>query len=269
MSDPAGGARLGALHGQVAVVTGASQGIGRRIALRAAEEGASVVLAARTEDKLQAVAAEVAERGAEALVVPTDLREPASVMELHRRAIEAFGRVDALVCNAGIAGPTAEAWNVTLDDWEDTFRVNVTGTFLCCRAFLPGMLERARGSVVVIGSMSGKRPLYGRTPYTASKMALVGLVRTLAWEAGTQGVRVNLVSPGATDGPRVRRVLEAQAQARGITVEAAFEEMCAASPLQRLVSADDVAAAVVFLASDAAAAITGDDLNASAGAAMY
>jgi NAD(P)-dependent dehydrogenase (short-subunit alcohol dehydrogenase family) len=100
-------------------------------------------------------------------------------------------------------------------------------------------------------------------------MALVGLVRTLAWEVGAHGVRVNLVSPGATDGPRVQRVLEAQAHARGITVDAAYEEMSAASPMRRLVSADDVAGAVVFLASDAASGVTGEDLNASAGAAMY
>ncbi len=265
MTDAAGGA----LAGQVAVVTGASQGIGRRIALRCAEEGATVVLAARAQDKLAAVAEEVGERGATALVVETDLREPDSVDALQRRTVEAFGRVDTLVCNAGIAGPTAEVWKVTLDEWNETFRVNVTGTFLCCRAFLPGMIERGRGSVVVTGSMSGKRPLYGRTPYTASKMALVGLVRTLAWEVGAHGVRVNLVSPGATDGPRVQRVLEAQAHARGITVDAAYEEMSAASPMRRLVSADDVAGAVVFLASDAASGVTGEDLNASAGAAMY
>jgi NAD(P)-dependent dehydrogenase (short-subunit alcohol dehydrogenase family) len=100
-------------------------------------------------------------------------------------------------------------------------------------------------------------------------MALVGLVRTLAWETGSRGVRVNLVSPGATDGPRVQRVLTAQAEARGITFDAAYEEMSSASPLHRLVTADDVASTIVFLASDAAAALTGEDLNASAGTAMY
>jgi NAD(P)-dependent dehydrogenase (short-subunit alcohol dehydrogenase family) len=259
----------GALHGQVAVVTGASQGIGRRIAVHCAKAGATVVLAARTEQRLREVAGELEELGATALVVPTDLRDPGSVDALARRATDEFGRVDTLVCNAGISGPTAEVWKIDVDDWEDTFRVNVTGTFLCCRAFLPGMLERGAGSVVIVGSMSGKRPLYGRTPYTASKMALVGLVRTLAWETGSRGVRVNLVSPGATDGPRVQRVLTAQAEARGITFDAAYEEMSSASPLHRLVTADDVASTIVFLASDAAAALTGEDLNASAGTAMY
>lgn len=263
------GNRPGQLVGQVAVVTGAGQGIGRTIALRCAAEGASVVLAARSTDKLEAVAREVVAIGANALVVPTDLRDRQSVEALARRADEAFGRVDTLVCNGGIAGPTAELWNISVEDWEETFRVNVTGTFLCCKAFLPAMLERGEGSVVVIGSMSGKRPLFARTPYTASKMALVGLVRTLAWETGPHGIRVNLISPGATEGPRIQGVIEGQAKARGITVDDAYREFSAASPLQRLTRPDDVAAAVIYLSSPAAAAVTGEDLNVSAGVVAF
>ncbi len=263
------GYRPGQLADQVAVVTGAGQGIGRTIALRCAAEGASVVLAARSADKLEAVAREVVAIGADALVVPTDLRDPQSVEALARRADEAFGRVDTLVCNGGVAGPTAELWNVSLEDWEETFRVNVTGTFLCCKAFLPAMIERGAGSVVVIGSMSGKRPLFARTPYTTSKMALVGLVRTLAWETGPHGVRANLISPGATEGPRMQGVLAGQAKARGITVEDAYREFSSASPLQRLTRPDDVASAVVFLASPASAAVTGEDLNVSAGVVAF
>lgn len=263
------GNRPGQLVGQVAVVTGAGQGIGRTIALRCAAEGASVVLAARSTDKLEAVAREVVAIGANALVVPTDLRDRQSVEALARRADEGFGRVDTLVCNGGIAGPTAELWNISVEDWEETFRVNVTGTFLCCKAFLPAMLERGEGSVVVIGSMSGKRPLFARTPYTASKMALVGLVRTLAWETGPHGIRVNLISPGATEGPRIQGVIEGQAKARGITVDDAYREFSAASPLQRLTRPDDVAAAVIYLSSPAAAAVTGEDLNVSAGVVAF
>lgn len=251
------------------MVTGAGQGIGRRMARRCAEEGADVVLAARSEAKLEEVAGEVEACGVRALVAPTDLRDVDSVDSLERRTMEAFGKVDTLVCGAGIAGPTAEIWKVSPEEWEETFRVNVTGTFLCCRAFLPGMLERRAGSVVVIGSMTGKRPLYGRTPYAASKTALIGLVRTLAWEAGPGGVRVNLISPGATEGERIQRVLEGQAEARGITFDEAYAEMSEASPLKRLVRPDDVADVVVFLGSPASAGITGEDLNTSAGAVMY
>jgi meso-butanediol dehydrogenase/(S,S)-butanediol dehydrogenase/diacetyl reductase len=124
------------------------------------------------------------------------------------------------------------------------------------------MLERRRGSVIVIGSMTGKRPLPGRTPYAASKTALIGLVRTLAWDAGRHGVRVNIVSPGPVAGERLERVLNAQGPG-------ARERFLSASPLARFASPEDVAAAVRFLCSDAAASITGEDLNVSAGTVTY
>jgi len=117
-----------------------------------------------------------------------------------RVALRANGRIDGLICNNGVAGPTAALWEVTPEQWQDTLRVNVDGVFLCCRAALPSMLDYGAGWITVIGSMTGKRPLRGRTPYTTSKLALVGLVRTLAWEAGTHGVRVNLLSPGPSTG---------------------------------------------------------------------
>jgi NAD(P)-dependent dehydrogenase (short-subunit alcohol dehydrogenase family) len=121
----------------------------------------------------------------------------------------------------------------------------------------------------VIGSVTGKRPLQNRTPYAASKLALVGLVRTLAWEVGEYGIRANVVSPGPVEGERLGKVIEGQAKARRLTIEAAGEELAAGSPLRRFTPAQDVAEAVVFLASDAAASVTGEDLNVSAGLAMY
>ena len=117
--------------------------------------------------------------------------------------------------------------------------------------------------------MTGKRALHGRTPYAACKMALVGLVRTLAWEVGESGIRVNLVSPGAVNGPRIEGVIAAQAQALGITEAEARARFTSASPLGRLIEADDVAETVRFLASPAAAGITGEDVNVSGGAVMY
>jgi NAD(P)-dependent dehydrogenase (short-subunit alcohol dehydrogenase family) len=131
------------------------------------------------------------------------------------------------------------------------------------------MIEQAGGSVVVIGSMTGKRPLHGRTPYAMSKLGLVGLVRTLAVEAGPYGVRVNLLSPGAVEGARIDRVIEAQAQAQGISFEQARASFMDASPLGQLTAANDVAACAVFLASPQAASITGEDMNVSTGVVMY
>jgi NAD(P)-dependent dehydrogenase (short-subunit alcohol dehydrogenase family) len=257
------------LQGKVAVVTGGGRGIGRAIALAYAAEGARVALAARSADKLDEVVELIKHGGGSALAVPTDLREPAQVSRLADTVASELGDVDVLVNNSGIAGPTSVLWEIELEDWEETLRVNLTGTFLCCRAFLPAMIGRRSGSVVVIGSVTGKRPLHGRTPYAASKLGLVGLVRTLAWEAGAYGVRVNLISPGAVAGQRLDRVIEAQAVAKGITLEAARQELSSGSPLERFVAPEDIAQAAVFLASDAAASVTGEDFNVTAGLAMY
>lgn len=257
------------LEGGVAVVTGAGTGIGRAITLRLAAEGADVVLAGRSTARMDEVAASVRGMGRRALVVRMDLREAASVDAAARKSEEEFGRIDVLVNNGGIGGPSTPLLEMSLAEWEDTFRVNVTGTMLACRAFLPGMVKRRSGSVVIIGSATGKRALVNRSPYAASKMALVGLVRTLAWEVGSAGVRVNLVSPGGVEGPRIDWVIEQQAASRGIDIEQARSEFVAGAALQQLVGADQVADAVVFLASAKAAGTTGEDFNVSAGLVMY
>ena len=255
-------------NGDVVVVTGASQGIGREIAVAFANAGARLVLAARGRSGLEETRQLVEDRGGVGLAITTDVTLPKQVAQLVRRTLDEYGRIDGLVCNSGIAGPTAPLWEVALEQWQETLRVNVDGVFLCCHAVLPAMLGRG-GWITVIGSMTGKRPLQGRTPYTTSKLALVGLVRTLAWEAGPHGVRVNLLSPGAVRGPRIEGVIEAQAKSLDISMAESLARFTSASPLGRLTEPHEVAAAAVFLASPAAGAITGEDLNVSAGAAMY
>jgi NAD(P)-dependent dehydrogenase (short-subunit alcohol dehydrogenase family) len=257
------------LKDRVAVVTGAGRGIGRVIAETLAREGADVVLAARSVDKLEATQAIVESHGRTGLVVPVDLTDRQQVERLAHTARKRFGGIDVLVNNSGVGGPSAPLWEVDPDEWEQTLAVNVTGTFLACRAFLPDMIARGRGSVVVIGSYSGKRPLLNRSAYTTSKMALVGLVRTLALEGGPHGVRVNLVSPGPVQGERIEWVIHRLQQAQGGTYEQARESLVRDSPFQRLVEPEEVAQAVVFLAGDRSSPVTGEDLNVSAGAVMY
>jgi NAD(P)-dependent dehydrogenase (short-subunit alcohol dehydrogenase family) len=257
------------LNDKVAIITGGGRGIGRAIALAYARAGADVVLASRTVTALEETQAMVEELGRQALVVPTDIRQPESVRNLAEQALGHFGRVDILVNNSGIGGPTAPLWEITPEEWTDVFAVNVTGTYLCCRAFLPAMIARHSGCIIIIGSMTGKRPLLGRTPYAASKTALIGLTRTLAWEVGRYGIRVNLISPGGVEGERIEWVIRKQAEAQGISVEEAHRQFTSSSPLGRLVPAGDIANAAVFLASDQAASITGEDLNVSAGVVMY
>ena len=257
------------LKDKIVVVTGGGRGLGRVIALACAREGADLVLASRSVEALQETRTEVESLGREALVVPTDIRHEDSVRNLAEQALTRFGHIDILVNNTGITGPTAPLWEITPVEWEETFAVNVTGAYLCCRAFLPSMIERRSGSILFISSMTGKRPLFGRTPYAAGKIALVGLARTLAWETGPYGIRVNVVSPGPIEGERVERVIRNQAQAEGISEDEARRRFTSSSPLGRLVPPGDIADAVVFLASDKAASITGEDLNVSAGTAMY
>jgi NAD(P)-dependent dehydrogenase (short-subunit alcohol dehydrogenase family) len=188
--------------------------------------------------------------------------------DLDRLAAE-VGPVDTIVANSGIAGPTAELWTIDPAEWEETIAVNLTGTFLLCRALLPAMVERGSGSVVVIGSTTGKRPLWGRSAYAATKLGLVGLVRTLAVELGPHGIRVNLISPGAVEGERIEAVIREQARANGTSYEAIYDDFMKNIPLRRFVAPGEIADAAVFLASDASGSTTGEDLNVSGGVAMY
>jgi NAD(P)-dependent dehydrogenase (short-subunit alcohol dehydrogenase family) len=269
VSDMSATAQPMRLEAKVALVTGAGRGIGRAIALHCADQGADLVLAARSVPELESVASEVRERDRRALAVATDVGEETAVERLLSRTRAEFGYVDVLIANSGVGGPTAPLWEIDPQQWRQTFEVNVTGTYLCCRAVLPSMIERRSGSIVIIGSMTGKRPLRNRSPYASSKMALLGLVRTLAAEVGRYDVRVNLISPGAVRGERLKWVIEKQAEARDVSYEEALREFEDSSPLGRLVEADDVARAVGFLASDDASSITGVDLNVTGGMIMY
>jgi len=202
-------------------------------------------------------------------VVETDVTSEASVTAMVAAVMEEHGRVDVLVNNSGVAGPSGRLWEVDPEEWRSTFDVNVFGVFLTTRAVLPVMVGRGAGSVVIIGSISGKRPLFGRSAYTTSKTALIGLTRTLATETGPEGVRVNLISPGFVSGARIEWVIEAQSRARGIDAAEVRREFEMEAALRRLTEPIDVARAAVFLASEAASGITGADLNVNSGAVMY
>ncbi len=257
------------LENKIAVVTGGGQGIGREISLAMARAGAHIVLAARTESTLRATQAEIQALGQQALVVPTDLTDVAAIKDLAAATFEHFGRIDILVNNSGIAGPVAPLWEVDPAGWQHTFDVNVNGVFHCCQAFIPKMVEQGSGAVITIGSMTGKRPMLNRTPYTATKMALVGITRTLAWDLADTGVRANVISPGAVAGVRMENSFVDQAKAQGLPVDEIRAQFTNVSPQKILTPPEDVANTAVFLASDLAKSITGEDINVSAGVVMY
>ncbi|MDQ2052692.1 SDR family oxidoreductase [Natronolimnohabitans sp. A-GB9] len=250
------------------IVTGASGGIGRSIALELLENGANVALAARSDGIKET--ADIADAGDRALPVRTDVTDESSVAALVDRTVEAFGGLDGVVNNAGIAGPTAPVTEVDADDWDQTMAVNAKGPFLVTKHAVSHLTESDRGAVVNISSISGKRPLEDRTPYTASKMAVIGLTRTLAFELGDDNVTVNAVCPGATEGPRIDAVIEKQAERRDISTEEAKREVFTDdAALGDLVDAQDVANTVSFLLGPNARHITGQDINVDAGTAWY
>ena len=253
----------------VSIVTGASQGIGQVIATELASRGDIVVLAARNAAGLQETAGHIDRAGGERLMVETDVTSEASVDSMVRTVMERLGRIDNLVNNSGIGGPSGRLWEVDPDEWRATYDVNVFGVYSVTRAAIPVMIEQESGSVVIVGSISGKRPLFGRSAYTSTKTALIGLTRTLAVEAGPHGIRVNLVSPGFVAGPRIEWAMRAQSEARGIEVDEVRAEFEGESPLGRLTDPTDVARTVAFLTSESSAGITGADLNVNSGVVMY
>lgn len=253
---------------RVAVVTGANRGIGRAIAAALAGAGFTVAATARDPSTLDGTLRDVADAGGRAVPVGCDVRDEDSVGSLVETA-SGLGRVHTVVANAGVAGPTAPMHEISVAQWRDCVTTDLDGVFLTFRGFVPGLIEAGDGSLVAISSMTGKRPLHGRTPYAAAKMGVIGLVRTLAAELGPHGIRVNAICPGAVAGPRIDDVIARQASTRGISEQEARAAFTGASPLDRLVAADEVAAACAFLASGAAASITGEDLNVSAGVVMY
>lgn len=257
------------LGGQTAIVTGAGRGIGRAISLELADKGADVVIADLDQEEMAKTKAEVENRGQEALSVELDLREPELVERAVARALEEFGAIDILVNNAGISGPTLSCDEMPIEEWDNTLAINLRGTFLMCREVIPSMKEREYGRIVNIASVSGKRPVPNRTPYATSKMGMIGFTRSLAAEVGEYNINVNTICPGSVEGPRIERVFERHAEARGTTREAIKEGELGKSARKELVEPESVAMTVSMLCSSTSDQMTGQDLNVSAGKVMY
>ncbi|WP_380160898.1 SDR family NAD(P)-dependent oxidoreductase [Kineococcus sp. R86509] len=246
------------LTGRTALVTGGGSGLGAAIATALHGAGARVVLVGRDRGRLAEVAGRLGERTRTA---SCDVADESAVERLRTELAEE--EISVLVNNAGVPGPVAPLTEISVDDWDAVFDVNVRGTFLLCRAFLPAMVARGAGDVVNLASVSGKRPLANRTPYCASKMAVLGLTSTLAFEVGPAGVSVNSLSPGPVLGPRMERNLRLEAQRRGVPVEVAEEAFVSRAALGRMVTEEEVGAAV--LAMLAMPGMCGADVDLSAG----
>jgi NAD(P)-dependent dehydrogenase (short-subunit alcohol dehydrogenase family) len=253
------------LEGKVAIVTGGGGGIGRAIALRFTREGAAVVVAGPTEEKIKAVEKEILESGGRALAVLTDVADEANVERMVAAALSEFSQIDILVNNAGIAGPTALVPNVSREEWDRTFAVNLTGAFLCAKHVLPHLIERRSGCIINITSIAGLQAYAYRSPYCASKWGMIGLTQTLAEEGGRYGITANAIAPGPVRGPRIERVIRNRAEEMKLPYEEVVRQYVEPTALKRMVEEEDIAAMAVFLASDEGGNITGETLNISAG----
>lgn len=242
------------LAGRTALVTGAGNGLGRAIAVALGAAGARVICAGRTVDTLEQTAGLLPD----GRVAVVDVSDPASV----KRLAQVVDDVSILINNAGVPGPVKPLDEIEPAEWDEVFDVNVRGTYLMCRAFIPRMLGGG-GDIINVASVSGKRPLIHRTPYVASKMAVLGLTRTLAFECGPLGINVNSLSPGPAVGPRMTRNFRLEAERSGITVEEAEHDFVSRAALNRLVEPAEVGAAVVAML--AMPGLCGADIDLSAG----
>lgn len=263
MSDPR-------FSGKVAIVTGGGYGIGEAIVRELAAEGCAVVIAARSKDKIDSLADEIRQAGGKAEAVVTDVSNEDHVQRAIGQAIETFGQVDILVNNAGIAGPTKLATEISSAEWHETIEVNLSGAFYCAKHAAAAMIERGRGGAIVnIASVAGRIGYGMRTPYAASKWGMIGLNHSLAAELGKFDIRVNCVCPGAVQGERIDAVIKARAEAAGISEEAATKQIASGVPLGRMVTAKEVARAVLYFADENdSSGVTGQAFTVCGGARM-
>lgn len=242
--------------GRVALITGASQGIGRACALALAESGACVALCARNEEKLAQVAGEIQARGGQAAVFRMDVGSEDEIKSATKAAIERFGKIDILVNNAGITRDTL-LLRMKRADWESVLQTNLTGPYLCTQALIGPMLRQRWGRIINITSVFGQTGQVGQANYSASKAGLIGFTMSMAREVASRNITVNAVAPGYIE----------TAMTEGLSAElkSKVNEMI---PLGRPGSDKDVAYAVRFLASEEAGYITGHVLNVNGGMLM-
>ena len=253
------------LTDRVAVITGASKGIGRVMSGVFAREGAKVVCAARSEALIHDVAADIRSHGGEAIAVAADASMEDGARAIVDAGVRAFGRVDTLVNNAGDGGPTKPVQDYATDDWFYTINSCLTSAYLCARFAVPAMIAAGRGAIVNIASMAGRRGLAYRVGYCSAKAGQIGMTYGLALELGRHNITVNAIAPGAVTGDRIDRVIQGQAEVRGLDVDRVRQTFVERSPLRRMSTADDIAMLAAFLCSDLARNISGQCIPVTAG----
>ena len=275
------------LDGKVAMITGCRRGFGLAIAELFASEGASIAICdiVSLEELKREIESKITDKGGKVLSFQTDVSDEFQVNSMVDETIQEFGTIDILVNNVGIKGPTKNTWELTLHEWNKTIEVNLGSTFLCTKAVIPTMIEKKYGRILNFSSTIVKKPYPYRTPYATTKMGIIGFTRVLAVEVGRHNITVNTICPGNPGGERNIEVLKDLAKYLGqpfdikATIDR-FKQMREKGVLggkflenegyvEKLISHQDVAQLALFLVSDEAGNITGQDINVSAGVAMW
>ncbi len=245
------------LTGLRAVVSAGAAGIGRSIVEALIGAGAKAAAFDVSEDAVN----DLRSAHPEVIARVVDVSNHAGVDAFFEEVATEFGGLDVLVNNAGIAGPTAKVEDIEPTEWEATIAINLTGQFYCVRKAAPALKASENGAIINISSVAGRLGYANRTPYAASKWAVVGFTKSLAIEMGPEGVRVNAILPGVVEGPRIDRVIQARADAIGTSFDEMRDEYLGKISLRRMVSAEDVANMVLFLCSPAGRNISGQALS--------
>lgn len=254
----------GLLEDKVVVISGVGPALGTTLARRCAENGADLVLAARTAERLDDVAQQVADMGRRAVAVGTDITDDAQVQNLVAAALDAYGRVDVLINNAFRVPSMKPLADTTFQHIRDAIELTVLGALRLTQGFTPA-LEQSKGSVVNVNSMVVRHSQAKYGAYKMAKSALLAMSQSLATELGEHGIRVNSVVPGYIWGDTLKGYFNHQAGKYGTTVEAIYAATAAASDLKRLPTEDEVASAILFMASDLSSGITGQSLDVNCG----
>jgi len=256
---------MGQLAGKVALITGASKGVGRVMSRMFASEGAAVICAARSRDLVEETTAMVKADGGRAIAVVGDAAVEGDVQRMVEAGVSAFGKLDTLVNNAGDGGPTRPVQDYTLEDWFYTINSCLTSSYMCTRFAVPQMMKTDGGAIVNISSVAGRRGLAYRIGYCSAKAGQVGMTYGLALELAPHNIRVNAIAPGAVAGDRIDRVIAGQAHVKGVTFEEERQRLVERSPLRRMSTAEDIASLAVYLCSDAAKNLSGQCIAVRAG----
>jgi len=256
---------MGLLTGRVAIITGASKGIGRVASQRFADEGASVVCAARSAGLVEETAELITKAGGQAVAVVADVATEEGARRTVEAAVRAFGTLHLLVNNAGDGGPTKKIQEYTTEDWFYTINSCLTTSYMMIRFGAPEIIKAGGGAIVNITSMAGRRGLPYRIGYCSAKAGQVGMTYGMALELAPHNITVNAVAPGAVEGDRIDRVIAGQAQVRGVAVDEMRRSWVERSPLKRMTTADDIVAMALFLCSPLARNISGQCIAVNAG----